>query len=61
MILSWIWLRVAGSAKAAVNQENDMSLDQAHAFRDYVTQNEDVQKKSFGLDVGKRKGERDSG
>ena len=29
---------------AAVNQENDMSLDQANAFRDYVSQNEDVQK-----------------
>ena len=29
---------------AAVNEENDMSLDQAHAFRDYVSQNEDVQK-----------------
>ena len=30
--------------EAAVNQENDMSLDQANAFRDYVSQNEDVQR-----------------
>ena len=29
---------------AVVNQENDMSLEQANAFRDYVSQNEDVQK-----------------
>ena len=32
------------AAEAAVNQENDMSLDQANAFRDYVAQNDDVQR-----------------
>ena len=37
-----------------------MSLDQAHAFRDYVAQNEGVQGNPFGLDDGKCKGERDS-
>ena len=30
--------------EAAVNQENDMSLDQANAFRDYLAQNDDVQR-----------------
>ena len=35
---------MGGAEKKAVNQENDMSLEQANAFRDYVSQNEDVQK-----------------
>ena len=39
MISSWIWYLVGGAAKKAVNQENDMSLEQANAFRDYVAQN----------------------
>ena len=35
---------MANTIEAAVNQENDMSLDQANAFRDYVAQNDDVQR-----------------